>query len=477
MPARLHDPSADDVLHELTETLERSAIARMRTAGEHLATFAFSGDVRDLARDGWHSAALKPIRDAAAAGDLPFGPAWLRDAMRLPAHLKELTTEQREDLTLAIHRLLMQVADPVVRRDLADRAHRNGWSREQLREHMPSRRTVRAADAQRRRNASSRWRLLQRVDTSLDQQSEHDFCGTLLRCWVGSASADRALDMALELETWLRILRKALVAEQKRRSVQTTSNRPAATLTEADSTDDHDETTKTAAKTADLIATFAAEANACALDRMRDAGHLLAKHLTNGDVHLLATATCWSSAAMAPIRQAARDRQLPICERSLWYATKLPAHLEVIGEALAKALTLGHHKVLRHIADIGERRKLAQEAVDSSWSRADLQTRVNQDTWARGQLSQDGPGRYPMPGWLRGLEAAERLLEVDVDELVQALSARRLAGGLATVDRMLAAVERVREELPAALDRASKCRDEVRSPGDRSGAAAVGAVR
>jgi hypothetical protein len=134
--------------------------------------------------------------------------------------------------------------------------------------------------------------------------------------------------------------------------------------------------------------------------------------------------------------------QSPACS-NLWYCVALPEHLVVLPIAVAGALTVGHHRLLAHVADPEQKARLAAQAVQSALTVDELKVAI-----AAGKVAEPGAkkrGRPPLPAVVKATEPVSKAMEMmkqwnadkvaalAADERVYALDlAREAARELAT---------------------------------------------
>lgn len=140
---------------------------------------------------------------------------------------------------------------------------------------------------------------------------------------------------------------------------------------------------------------------------------------------------------------------LAIAASNLWYCVAVFEHFGVLPVATAAALSVGHHRLLAHVADPEQKSRLAAQAVQSALTVDELKVAI-----AAGKVAEPGAkkrGRRPLPAVVKATEPvtkavammklwnADKVAALAADERVYALelarqAARELAAWMALLE-------------------------------------------
>jgi hypothetical protein len=128
---------------------------------------------------------------------------------------------------------------------------------------------------------------------------------------------------------------------------------------------------------------------------------------------------------------------LAIAASNLWYCVAVFEHYGVLPVDVAGALTVGHHRLLAHVADPEQKARLAAQAVQSARTVDELKVAI-----AAGKVAEPGAkkrGRPPLPAVVKATEPvnkamammklwnADKVAALAADERVFALELARKA--------------------------------------------------
>lgn len=110
---------------------------------------------------------------------------------------------------------------------------------------------------------------------------------------------------------------------------------------------------------------------------------------------------------------------LEVKHTALWYSVALHENYALLGEELASALSMGHHRLLAHVADAEARRGLAQRALSQELSVRALEQEVKDAK--KPVEGQKKRGRKEIPEPLKRLgRAVKELKDLKVDDALDA---------------------------------------------------------
>jgi hypothetical protein len=118
--------------------------------------------------------------------------------------------------------------------------------------------------------------------------------------------------------------------------------------------------------------------------------------------------------------RALADRDdLRVSASFLWYAVKLQPQLQLLGDEIAEALPLSHHRLLLHVPDDKAKVRLAKRAVEKSLSKRQLEEEVRKLRGAGGDEGDGAPrGRPPLPTFVKVFNRLRKAMEtVDLTEV------------------------------------------------------------
>ena len=102
---------------------------------------------------------------------------------------------------------------------------------------------------------------------------------------------------------------------------------------------------------------------------------------------------------------------------------------ELLPQTIASALPMSHRRLLSHVSDEDQRRRLVAQAVVAGWSKRDLAEEIRRD------VPKSPRGRKPLPRFLKTLYALQKLV-ASPDEAFGDLEGRKLCiGPSVTSDR------------------------------------------
>lgn len=141
-------------------------------------------------------------------------------------------------------------------------------------------------------------------------------------------------------------------------------------------------------------------------------------------------------------RALAEHPGLEVKHSALWYSVALHENYSLLGENVASALSLGHHRLLAHVADAEARRGLAQRAVSQQLSVRALEQEVKA---TKSEGGENKRGRKPIPEPLKRLgRAVSELKDLTIDGT---LSAETRAKALANAQEIAAKATALIEQL------------------------------
>ena len=112
--------------------------------------------------------------------------------------------------------------------------------------------------------------------------------------------------------------------------------------------------------------------------------------------------------AHASYQALADHPSLAIAASNLWYCVAVFEHYGVLPVAVAGALTVGHHRLLAHVADPEQKSRLAAQAVQSSLTVDELKVAI-----AAGKVAEPGAkkrGRPPLPAVVKATEPVNKAM-------------------------------------------------------------------
>jgi hypothetical protein len=178
-----------------------------------------------------------------------------------------------------------------------------------------------------------------------------------------------------------------------------------------------------------------------ALQTAYSIGKLVVDRLFGGDVSLFRQ----RGEGEVSLRALSEHPGIEVKHTALWYAVALHENYGLLGAHLASALTMGHHRLLAHVADAEVRRSLAQRALGEDLSVRALEVEVK-DTKKPAQ-GQNKRGRKVVPAGVKSLARAVKVLdslsfgpELDQKSRAKALAnAKEIAAKAATAIAQLGA--------------------------------------
>jgi len=129
---------------------------------------------------------------------------------------------------------------------------------------------------------------------------------------------------------------------------------------------------------------------------------------------------------------------LTLSHATLYSLVRVGEQLKVLPHEVAEALTVRHHRALLPLADVTEKRELAERAAAEGWTASELEAAV------RGQRPESRRGRRPLPTAVKEVRALRRTIDVPLDtdgldDLTPELR-RELEDALARVEARLEAL-------------------------------------
>lgn len=108
----------------------------------------------------------------------------------------------------------------------------------------------------------------------------------------------------------------------------------------------------------------------------------------------------------------AKEKDLAVSAQWLRLAIRVTGQYASLPEDVRDRLPLSHHKLLLPLRDDTKRTKLATQAADGEWSKRQLEARLAK---ARGERS--GAGRPRIPGFVKGLDKLDAMVELFAQEV------------------------------------------------------------
>ena len=104
----------------------------------------------------------------------------------------------------------------------------------------------------------------------------------------------------------------------------------------------------------------------------------------------------------------AEHESLKMSATTLWYCVKMFEQLPLLGEAVASQLTMAHHKLLLHVADIDLRRRLASEAAAAGQTVPQLTTAIGNTRTAPADGDAARAGRPALPAAVKNMNLVKK---------------------------------------------------------------------